>query len=77
MLPRDAVMEKRKLTAAIAMISTRMLAESSVFIIVTFADSVQLCYQMFLREIRVIGSQLYYQLKRKLLRGLKKLLLKL
>ena len=43
MLPRDAVMEKRKLTAAIAMISTRMLAESSVFITVTFADSIQLC----------------------------------
>ena len=40
-------------------------------------DSVQLCWQMFLREVRVIGSQLYYQLKRKLLRGLKKLLLKL
>ena len=41
MLPRDAVMEKRILAAATAMISIRMFAESSVFITVTFSPSVK------------------------------------
>ena len=41
MLPRDAVMEKRILAAVITIIFTRMFAESSVFITVTFLPSVK------------------------------------
>ena len=56
MLPRDAVMEKRILAAAIAMISIRMLAESGVFITVTFAPSVK--FTIFLAVIERRGPLL-------------------
>ena len=57
MLPRDAVMEKTIFTAAIAMYKpTRMFAESSVFITVTFSPSVK--FTIFLAVIERRGALL-------------------
>ena len=58
MLPRDAVMEKTIFTASIAMfLSTRMFAESSVFITVTFPPSVK--FTIFLAVIERRGALLW------------------
>ena len=57
MLPRDAVMEKTIFTAAIAMYKpTRMFAESSVFITVTFSPSVK--FTIFIAVIERRGALL-------------------
>ena len=59
MLPRNAVMEKRILAAATAMISIRMFAESSVFITVTFSPSVKFTILLAVKTrcLTLIASQ--------------------